>query len=170
MPVRGHCLRASSGTEASSGTGDDRSRARRAFSLLEVVLSLVILGGSMAVLGEAVRHGMENARVARDLTDAQLYCESKMAELQAGLLTTDSTTDMPIDAMSESVLESDTDSTVTSWLYSVQSELVDDEGLVLVTISVYQDPTLFKKPVMFSMTRMYLDESLISTGTTEETL
>lgn len=166
--VRRQCLQA--GTREARGARGGRGRVRKAFSLLEVVLSLAILGGSMAVLGEAVRHGMENARVVRDLTDAQLYCESKMAELEAGLLTTDSVTDMPIDAMTESVLESSSETTVVNWMYSVQSELVDDEGLVLVSISVYQDPTSVKKPVTFTMTRMLLDESLITTDTTEEML
>ena len=103
----------------------------------------------MAVLGEAVRHGMENARIARDLTDAQLYCESKMAELKAGFLASDNATDVPIEAMAESVLESSSDSLQTDWLYSVQSELIDENGLMLVSISVYQDPSTVKKPVSF---------------------
>lgn len=124
----------------------------------------------MAVLGEAVRLGMENARVARDLTDAQLYCESKMAELEAGFLTTDSVTDMPIESMAESTLESSGELADTGWLYSVQSQLIDDEALMLVTISVQQDPATVAKPVTFTMTRMFLDESLISTETTEDAL
>ncbi len=159
---RKHCLQASSGTHhASIG-------ARAAFSLLEVVLSLAILGGAMAVLGEAVRNAMENARIARDLTDAQLFCESKMAELEAGLLTTDPVSDMPIEPLSESMLESTSDPEDVTWLYSVVTDLVDDEGLVLVCITVSQDPDTVKTPVSFSMTRMVLDESMISTETTTE--
>ena len=143
---------------------------RKAFSLLEVILALAILAGSMAVLGEAVRHGLENARVVRDLTDAQLYCESKMAELEAGFLTTDSVSDMPIEPMAESILESSSESTETEWFYSVASELVDEEGLMSVSVSVYQDPTVVKKPVTFTMTRLFLDESQMTSGTTEDTL
>ncbi|MHB8902573.1 MAG: prepilin-type N-terminal cleavage/methylation domain-containing protein [Thermoguttaceae bacterium] len=154
--------------------GPDAARTRTArggFSLLEVVLSLAILGGSMAVLGEAVRLAMENARVARDLTDAQLYCESKMAELEAGILTTDPVTDAQIEPMMDSSLESGGLSQDTGWLYSIETEVVDDQGLVLVYLSVYQDPATVKKPVTFTMSRMFLDESMISTdsSTTEST-
>lgn len=124
----------------------------------------------MAALGEAVRLGTENARVARDLTDAQLFCESKMAELEAGFLATDGVTDMPIESMTESTLESTSESLGTGWLYSVSSQLIDDEALMLVTISVQQDPATVSKPVTYSMTRMFLDESLISTETTGDAL
>lgn len=123
----------------------------------------------MAVLGEAVRLSMENARVARDLTDAQLYCESKMAELQAGFLSTDGVADMQIEPMADSMLESESESVGANWLYSVQSELIDD-GLLLVSVTVTQDPNTVKKPVSFTMTRMVLDSSTMTTGTTEETL
>jgi prepilin-type N-terminal cleavage/methylation domain-containing protein len=162
---RQHCLQASSGTRRSG-----RRPVRKAFSLLEVILALAILAGSMAALGEAVRLGLENARVARDLTDAQLFCESKMAELEAGFLTTDSVTDMPIEPMAESTLESSSESLDTEWLYSVEAQLIDDEALMLVTISVQQDPTTVAKPVTFTMTRMFLDESLLMDETTEDTL
>lgn len=147
-----------------------RQAGRKGFSLIEVVLALAILGGAMAVLGEAVRHSMENARVARDLTDAQLYCESKMAELQAGFLSTDSVTDMPIEPMTDSTLESTSESTDTGWSYSIQSESLGEEGLLLVYVSAYQNPDTVKKPVTFTMTRIILDESLLATDTTEESL
>ncbi len=113
---------------------------------------------------------MENARVARDLTDAQLYCESKMAELEAGFLSTDSVSDVPIEPMADSVLESGTDSTDTGWFYSIQSELIDEQGLVQVYVTVHQDPTTVTKPVTFTITQMILDESLMSTETTEDML
>jgi len=155
--------------QASSGTRGQRQGARKGFSLLEIVLALAILSGSMAVLGEAVRLSMENARVTRNLTDAQLYCESKMAELQAGFLSTDGVSDMPIEPMADSMLESDSESVGANWLYSVQSELIDD-GLLLVSVTVTQDPNTVKKPVSFTMRRMVLDTSTMTTETTEETL
>lgn len=144
---------------------------RRGFSLLEVILSLTILGGAMAVLGEAVRNGMQNARIARDLTDAQLYCESKLAEIEAGLLTTDPVTDAPIEPMQDSQLESSADSFETGWLYSVESQVIDEAGLVQVAVTVAQDPAITKDPVRFTLTRLMLDESLLTTeeSTTEET-
>ncbi len=154
-------------TQRSNATRSRRAAGRSGFSLLEVVLSLAILGGSMAVLGEAVRHGMDNARIARDLTDAQLYCESKMAELEAGLITLDPVSDAPIEPMTDSSLESSALDDEVIWLYSIETEMVD-EGLVLVYLSVYQDPSLVKKPVTFTLTQMFLDESAISTETATE--
>ena len=143
-------------------------RIRAAFSLLEVILSLAILAGAMAMLGEVARNALENARIARDLTDAQLFCESKMAELEAGMITTDPVSKMPIEALSDSTLESTSDPQDITWLYSVETELIDDEGLVQVRITVEQDSESVKTPVFFSMTRMVLDESMISTETTTE--
>jgi type II secretory pathway pseudopilin PulG len=146
-----------------------RTRLAEGFSLLEIILSLTILGGAMAVLGEAVRNGMENARIARDTTDAQLYCESKMAELAAGLLTTDAVSDMPIEPMYDSLLESGATSD-TGWLYSIDSEMIDENGLIQVWVTVSQDPTTVKTPVSFTMTRMVLDESLVSTIGTDTSM
>lgn len=147
-----------------------RKQYRRGFSLLEIVLSLAILSGAMAVLGEAVRSGMENARIARDLTDAQLFCESKMAELEAGFITTDPVTDMPIEPLTDSQLESEVDPEENEWLYSISSDTVGEEGIILVYLSVYQDPNTVKNPVSFTLKRMILDESQISLQTTEEEL
>ncbi len=55
------------------------------FSLLEVVLALAILVGAIAVTGELVRLGTLSAASARDLTQAQLICESKLAEITSGI-------------------------------------------------------------------------------------
>jgi len=46
----------------------------RGFSLLEVILSLAILGGAIAVLGEAARLALRNAEFTRDMARAQLLC------------------------------------------------------------------------------------------------
>ncbi len=143
-----------------------RRRRQKGFSLLEVVLSLAILGGSMAVLGEVVRHSMENARVARDLTDAEFYCESILAEIEVGLRTTDPVSDEPIEPLSESTLAATTLSGETGWLCSIESEPIDEEGLVLLSVSVSQDPSRVKKPVTFTLTRMFLDQSQMSTDMT----
>ena len=58
----------------------------RAFSLLEVILALAILAGAVAVFSELSRGALENAGTARDLARAELLCESKLAEIAAGLI------------------------------------------------------------------------------------
>ncbi|MEX2559655.1 MAG: hypothetical protein WD403_07055 [Pirellulales bacterium] len=94
------------------------------FSLLEVVLALAILTGAIAVLGEVVRTGMHNARLARDLTQAQLYAESLMAEIAAGVIPAEPAGGVPLDK--------------PDWSYSVVAEALNDEGLLHVAVTVEQ--------------------------------
>ena len=63
-----------------------RHATRTGLSLLEVMLALAILGGALAAIGELMRIGARNAEKARDLTTAQMICESTMAEIQLGFI------------------------------------------------------------------------------------
>jgi hypothetical protein len=113
-------------------------------SLLEVILAIAILGGSMAVIGELVRIGSRCAATARDLTMAQILCESKLGELAAGALTPDPVDGAPADETGE-------------WLYSVQSEPIDQAGLLSVAITVQQNPDEIDRPVSFTLVRWIVD-------------
>ena len=68
---------------------------------MEVILSIAILGGAMATIGELIRIGAANAAIARDLTTAQIYCESRMAEVASGAVTLDSVGTEPLDESGE---------------------------------------------------------------------
>ena len=68
-----------------------RARRRGGFSLLEVILALAILVAALAVLGELVRSGVRNAQMARDLSRAQVLCESKLGEVFAGAIPAEKT-------------------------------------------------------------------------------
>jgi Tfp pilus assembly protein PilV len=59
--------------------------ARRGLSLMEAMLSLAILGGALAAIGELIRLGARAAEEARDLTKAQLIGDSIMGEVVAGI-------------------------------------------------------------------------------------
>lgn len=138
----------------SAGRGTRRSGG---FSLLEVILALAILTGAIAVLGEAARLGMRNARIARDTTRAQLLCESKMAEITAGI-----TPAVPVSptAFDRAALGDDTtaisgDDDVT-WFYSIETENLDEEGLMAVGVTVTQDLTPEKRLVAFKLVRWIL--------------
>ena len=61
-----------------------RQAPHRGLSLLEVILAIAILGGSLATIGQLIRIGARNAAEARDLTMAQLYAESQMNRLSSG--------------------------------------------------------------------------------------
>lgn len=58
---------------------------RRGLTLFEVLISLAIFVGSMAAIGQLVATGVRGALRARLQTQAVLRCESKMAEVVAGI-------------------------------------------------------------------------------------
>ena len=107
---------------------------RCAFSLLEVILALAILAGSLAVLGGAARLGMRNAESARDLTKAQLLCESKLAEITAGITPPDPVHGVAFVQTADTVVGQGE----TIWLYSIDRQHTDQEGLDVVRVTVTQ--------------------------------
>lgn len=99
-------------------------RPRAGLSLLEVVLALAIFGMSLAALGELIRIGARCARESRELTTAQLYAESIMAEVATGIRNAASVpegTELEIDPQ---------------WVYSVSVEPAEQSGLVSVLVTV----------------------------------
>lgn len=118
------------------------------FSLLEVVLALGILAGAMVVLGELARQGLQHARSTRDLAQAELICESKMAEIAAGLVAPETVAESPVEA---------DPSTNQKWLYSIDVIPVGEEGLLSVCVTV-TDNTAGDAPTQkVSLTRWMVD-------------
>lgn len=128
-----------------------RSSRRQAsgFSLLEVILSIVILAGCLAVLGELVRVGARSSRSARDLTTAQLLCETMMAEIDAGI-TPPTANDGVVEHFDGSL-----------WAFTVVSEQVDQEGLLEVIVQVQQEMSAAAQPVSCTLTRWFVDPQLV---------
>lgn len=81
---------------------------RDGFSLLEVVLALAILTGAVVVLGELVRSGLRSAQLARDLSQAELWCETIAQEIAAGALPAQNVEHSPIQD-------------APGWFYSIES-------------------------------------------------
>ena len=73
-------------------------------------------------MGELVRLGTLSAASARDLTQAQLICESKLAEISAGIT--------PAESISYAEYELD-----PSWLYSVELAPIDAPPGVRMKVS-----------------------------------
>mgnify|MGYP000953372854 CR=1 FL=1 len=134
-----------------------QSSRRIGFSLLEVILALAILAGAVAVLGEVARQGLDTARIARDLTHAQFLCESQMAQIEAGLVEPDPVDRAQIEGISQ-------DSSQAGWLYSVETESTDIDGLIAVRVTVTQDMPEEKRPVRCSMVRWMQDPNATSSG------
>lgn len=147
----------------------DRPRRRAGFSLLEVILALAILAGAIATLGELSRLGLRNAQYAREVTEAQLLCESKMAEIAAGLTPAESQEDVPLAAGSEE------ESGESEWLCTIAVgpddangvAAVDMEELTPVRVTVTRNLPAEKRPATFSLVRwISSSESSAETGTT----
>ena len=124
-----------------------RLTSRHGLSLLEVILAIAILGGSLAVIGELMRIGSRNAATARDLLAAQRYCESKLNEVAAGVVD-------PLAGGTETLDESG------EWLCSFSSEPIDDGGLIAVNVVVSQNPDMFPQPISYTLTRWIVDPAV----------
>ena len=125
------------------------SRNRRAgFSLLEVVLALAILVGALAVLGELLGLGTRHAREAADVSMAQVLCESKLAEIVAGIT--------PATSAAAAPCENDPD-----WLYSITADSAAETGLLAIKVTVTESrPT--PHPVEFTLARWLRDPAYVA--------
>lgn len=127
-------------------------RRRSGFSLLELILALAILALAVAAISQLVRLGLAHARYARELTKAELYCESTLAELAAGVIPLEGATGVPIAQDPE-------------WLYSVAVEPAEVNGLLVVTVTVYQAEPDPIRPIEFTLVRWMADPALFSHST-----
>jgi type II secretion system protein I len=119
---------------------------RPGFTLLEVILALTILAGAIAVLGEVNRLALRNASEARDLARAQLLAESKLAEIKAGITSTDLVDNAAFDPATESL-----DPAEPAWLFSISSQSTDEDGLIAVRVTVTRALPAGQHPVKFSL-------------------
>lgn len=124
--------------------------SRDGFSLLEVIVALGILFGAISVLGELARSGTRSARSARDLTQAQLLCESKLDEVTAGLV--------PLES-AQGAFDT-TGGKQDEWLYSIEVGQADQYNMIPISVTVEQNPQVVKDPVRFWLVRWMLDPNI----------
>jgi general secretion pathway protein I len=142
----GHARRASGAAGCRWPARRTAAPGRAGFTLLEVILALSILAGSVAVLGEICRTALRNAQEARDLARAQMLAESKMAEIKSGITTTDSVDDAQFDAATEQF-----DPSEPGWRYSIKTDATDEPGLLAVRVTVTRDLPEVQHPVKFTL-------------------
>jgi uncharacterized membrane protein YgcG len=112
---------------------------------MEVMLAIAIFGLALVAIGELIRIGSVSAAAARDLTEGQRLCNNVMAEVGAGIIPPESTTETPIEGS-------------TDWLYTLESEpLEEQEGMLRVSVTVQQDSAHFIKPAKFTLVRWMTD-------------
>ena len=117
---------------------------RHGLTLLETILALAILGVSMAVVGELVRIGARHAATARDLTTAQIHCESILNEIAAGAIAPSSVEGQPCEFDNE-------------WVYSVATSTVSQPGVIAVEVTVSRAGDTSAKPVNCKLVRWIVD-------------
>lgn len=114
-------------------------------TLLEVILAIAILGGSLAILGEMVRVGSRASRSARLISSAQMLAESLAAEITAGVAAPEST---------EGLVEQFGGS---SWAYTVQVQQVEQQGLLSIVVTVQDQLDESELPTSYTLTRWMID-------------
>lgn len=128
----------------------DRNR-RRAISLLEVVLAIAILGGSLAALSSVVLNGADAAIDARDRAMAQLLCERQMAQV---LLSSGP----PVPVNDQPIASPDP---LTSFTATVETQPAPLNGLLAIRVSVTaQSADGSGQPTTVSLIRWMVDPIL----------
>ncbi len=117
---------------------------RHGLTLMEVIVAIAILGGALTVIGNLVFLGSKAASNTRWNSEAQILCDTKMAEVSAGVLPLQSTAATPIDENPD-------------WLFSVEIGQTAVNGLLSVTVTVQQAPTVTLNPTPFSLMRWLPD-------------
>jgi type II secretion system protein I len=121
---------------------EPRNDKGRGFTLLEVILSLAILAGALAALGEVMRLADRSASTAEDETHAQIIAASIMDELSAG--------SRELTAVSQTPLDTGDD---PPWLYTVEMSQTQYDELVCVRVRVEQDLEARLQPARFELVR-----------------
>lgn len=124
-----------------------------AFTLLEVILALAILAGSIAVLGEVMSIASRSAAEAQAEAQAQMLASSVMDEMLAGVteLTNLARQPLPSDA-------------AIPWVCTVILGDTDLVGLMSVEVVVEQDVEEQFHPVKYRLLRWLSTESESLTG------
>ena len=133
------------------------SKLPAAFSLLEVILALAILAGSLAALGEVMRMAGQAARLTESETQAQILAASLMDELVSGA--------RQLSAVSQSTLDS---SSNPPWTYSITLEDTGYQQMVAVRVTIEQQLDSRLQPARFQLVRWMPNPNYIAPETDEE--
>ncbi|WP_172991941.1 type IV pilus modification PilV family protein [Lacipirellula parvula] len=117
---------------------------QQAFTLLEVILALAILGAAMAIFGEVMQLANQNALDAQAETQAQILASSVMDEILAGVIDDSPANRQPLETEGD-----------VRWVYSVSSGTATVSGVYPVIVEVEQDLEARYKPVKFRLVRWF---------------
>jgi general secretion pathway protein I len=133
-------------------------RPNNGFTLLEVILALAILAGSVAVLGEIMGIAGRHGRDAEAEVRAQLIASSIMDEMLAQVVE-------PAQVSRQVVDTTDT----VPWVYSVNIQTTSTVGLSSIEVIVEQDLERQFDPLRYTLRRWYAEPTTSPTPTGAET-
>lgn len=117
-------------------------RPTAAFTILEVIIALAILAGSVAVLSEIMNAASRQASSAQAEATAQLLASSAMDEMLSGMT--------ELTNLSREPLETNT---TIPWVYSVTLNDTTIDGLLSIEVLVEQDVEKQFRPLKFRLIR-----------------
>ena len=121
------------------------------FTLMEILVSLTILGLSMVAINGLVSIGARNAREAQVLTTAQFLAESKLSEVKTGLLSPNSTGKMPFTP----------EETIEPFTFEVQSQSMGTDGqLMAIRVVVEFTPEDGTRPLVYQLDTLMIDPQI----------
>lgn len=120
----------------------------RAFTLLEVILALAILAGSIAVLGEVMSVASRSAADAQAESEAQLLASSVMDEMLSGYVPLTQQTRQPVESSSS-----------IPWVCSVTLAETSFVGLTSVEVLIEQDVEKQFRPVKYRLVRWFVEDT-----------
>lgn len=129
--------------------------ARRAFSLLEVLLAMGIFLTAFVALSQLSSNGMNAAVEARLTTNAILRCESKLAELVAAV--------EPLEDVADQPFQDD-----ESWTWTLQTAAGPHADLKNITVIVRYDGGNQLASTAYSISRLIRDPVVYEMAAAEE--
>ena len=125
-------------------------KRRAGFTLMEVILAMTVLSITLGMIYSVASRGSRYGMKVRKETRAQLLCESKLAEISAGITP----------AVVVSGVQSEVDD---GWRYSVELEAppTNLQGVVLLRVTFVEDLPEKKQPITFSLTRWIRDPDAV---------
>ncbi|MDB4861965.1 prepilin-type N-terminal cleavage/methylation domain-containing protein [Pirellulaceae bacterium] len=121
------------------------------FTLMEILVSITILGLSMVAINGLVSIGARNAREAQVLTTAQFLAESKLSEVKTGLLSPNSTGKMPFTQ----------EETIEPFTFEVQSQSMGTDGqLMAIRVVVEYTPEDGTQPLIYQLDTLMIDPQI----------
>ncbi len=135
---------------AGQGRAVLRDHATAGFSLLEMLLALAILGGSLGILSQIAMTGTDAAQEAEHLAQARLIAQSQLAILLASEQTPTVVPPTPVEAMDSG--------SVSLYEYQVDVAAAPLTGMLALRVTVRAlNPNGDTPLATFSLTRWMID-------------